>query len=261
MRARSLESPGERAQACLRIYTARTRPLKDAVSAWGIACVTAFAILVGAIAPAQAQVRVASPDGRNALTIEIREGRLAYSLQRDGRALLLPSRLGFEFGGGAPPLREGLRLVDTARHTVDETWTQPWGEVARVRDHHNELLGSVPETAPPNRRFSVAFRVFNDGVGFRYELPEQPGLGAFAITEELTEFALADDARAWWIPSNRPRLDRSEMLYSSSPVSVMDSVQTDRKSTRLNSSHVRISYAVFCLKKKKTSKKPRGDVP
>ena len=226
MRARSLESPGERAQACLRIYTARTRPLKDAVSASGIACVTAFAILVGANAPAQAQVRVASPDGRNALTIEIREGRLSYSLQRDGRAVLLPSRLGFEFGGGAPPLREGLRLVDTARHTVDETWTQPWGEVARVRDHHNELQVSVAETAPPNRRFSVAFRVFNDGVGFRYELPEQPSLGEFAITEELTEFALADDARAWWIPSNRPRLDRSEMLYSSSPVSVIDSIQT-----------------------------------
>ena len=228
MRARSLESPGERAQACLRIYTARSRPLKDAVSASGIACVTAVAILVGAIAPAQAppQVRVASPDGRNALTIEIREGRLAYSLQRDGRALLLPSRLGFEFGGGAPPLRDGLRFVDTARHTVDETWTQPWGEVARVRDHHNELLVSVAETAPPNRRFSVAFRVFNDGVGFRYELPEQPGLGEFAITEELTEFALADDARAWWIPSNRPRLDRSEMLYSSSPASVIDSIQT-----------------------------------
>jgi len=68
--------------------------------------------------------------------------------------------------------------------------------------------------------------VFDDGLGFRYELPEQPNLGEFAIDDELTEFALADDARAWWIPSNRPRLDRSEMLYASSPLSVVDSVQT-----------------------------------
>jgi alpha-glucosidase len=109
---------------------------------------------------------------------------------------------------------------------VDETWTQPWGEVARVRDHHNELRVSVAETAAPARQFAVAFRVFDDGVGFRYEVPEQPSLRAFEITEELTQFSLADDARAWWIPSNRPRLDRSEMLYASSPVSVMDSVQT-----------------------------------
>jgi alpha-glucosidase len=187
-----------------------------------------FALLLGIAGIAsrgQAQVRVASPDRRNQVTIEVREGKLFYSVQRDGWAVFLPSGLGFEFRG-APPLRDGLRLVDTTRQTVDETWTQPWGEVARVRDHHNELKVAVAETAAPNRRFTVAFRVFNDGVGFRYELPEQPGLGDFAISEELTEFALADDARAWWIPSNRPRLDRSEMLYSSSPVSVIDSVQT-----------------------------------
>src|SRR2546430_2118016 len=174
---------------------------------------------------AQDRVRVTSPDGRNQVTVEIRDGALTYSLDRDGRAVLLPSRLGFDFQG-APPLRDGLRLVDSTRSAADETWTQPWGEVARVRDHHNELKVSVAEAAPPARRFTVVFRAFNDGVGFRYEFPEQPGLGEFAITDELTEFTLADDARAWWIPSNRPRLDRSEMLFSSSPVSVLDSVQT-----------------------------------
>src|SRR5256885_7071651 len=174
---------------------------------------------------AQDRVRVTSPDGRNQVTVEIRDGALTYSLDRDGRAVLLPSRLGFDFQG-APPLRDGLRLVDSTRSTADETWTQPWGEVARVRDHHNELKVSVAEAAPPGRRFTVVFRVFNDGVGFRYEFPEQPGLGEFAITDELTEFALADNARAWWIASNRPRLDRSEQLYSSSPVSVLHSVQT-----------------------------------
>ena len=186
-------------------------------------CLTlTFAYTLGA---AQDRVRVTSPDGRNQVTVAIHDGALAYSVDRDGRAVLLPSRLGFAFQG-APPLADGLRMVDTSRSTVDETWTQPWGEVARVRDHHNELRVSVTEVAPPGRRFTVVFRVFNDGVGFRYELPAQPGLGEFAISDELTEFTLADDARAWWIPSNRPRLDRSEMLFSSSAVSVLDSVQT-----------------------------------
>src|SRR6266545_4511678 len=187
--------------------------------------VTAAALIAAPPSAAQAQVGVSSPDRRNQATVELREGKLFYGLRRDGRLLLLPSQLGFEFRS-APALRDGLRLVDTARTSVDETWTQPWGEVARVRDHHNELRVTLAEAAPPNRQFTVVFRVFNDGVGFRYEVPDQPNLKDFEITEELTEFAMANDARAWWIPSNRPRLDRSEMLYSSSPVSVMDSVQT-----------------------------------
>jgi alpha-glucosidase len=174
---------------------------------------------------AAAQIRVASPDGRSQVAVEIREGKLYYSVQRDGHPLLMPSLLGFEFRG-APPLRDGLRITDTTRAGVDDTWTQPWGEVARVRDHHNELKVSVAETGAPNRQFTVAFRAFNDGVGFRYEVPDQPGLKDFEIMRELTEFAMADNARAWSIPSNRPRLDRSEQLYSSSPVSVLDSVQT-----------------------------------
>src|SRR6266513_5548401 len=184
-------------------------------------------VLISILAPASvhAQSRVASPDGRNQIAVEIRDGRLVYGVTRDGRALMLPSVLGFEFNS-APRLRDSLRVTDTTRQSVDETWTQPWGEVTRVRDHHNELKVSVAETAAPNRRFTVAFRAFNDGVAFRYEFPAQPNLGDFEITNELTEFALADNGRAWWIASNRPRLDRSEQLYSSAPVSTLDSVQT-----------------------------------
>jgi len=173
----------------------------------------------------QAQVRTASPDGRNQVTVETRDGKLYYSVQRDGHPLLTRSLLGFEFRG-APPLRDGLRIVDSSRNTFDETWTQPWGEVSHIRDHHNELTVSVGETGPPDRKFTVAFRAFNDGVAFRYEFPAQAGLGDFEITDELTEFAMADNARAWWIASNRPRLDRSEQLWSAGPVSTLDSVQT-----------------------------------
>ncbi|MGH7579783.1 MAG: glycoside hydrolase family 97 N-terminal domain-containing protein, partial [Gemmatimonadales bacterium] len=189
-----------------------------------IACLGSVG-LAAAAGPLAAQVRVASPDGRTEVAVEVSEGTLRYSLTRDGRTLILPSVLGFYFRG-APPLRDGLRITDTTRQSHDEWWTQPWGEVARVRDHHNELAVTVEESATPQRRFTLRVRAFDDGVGFRYELPDQPGLGAFEIQDELTEFALADNARAWWIPSNWPRMDRSEMLYSSGPVSVLDSVQT-----------------------------------
>jgi len=190
-------------------------------------CTTHLAALSLLVAPTAVSqgLRVASPDGRTQVSVAIRDGGLYYSIDRDGRALFLPSRLGLAFRG-MPPLTDSLRIVDSARSTHDETWTQAWGEVAHVRDHHNELSVSLVETAPPGRRFTVVFRVFDDGLGFRYELPRQAGLDEFAITDELTEFTLEDDARAWWIPSNRPRLDRSEMLFSSSPVSVLDSVQT-----------------------------------
>ncbi len=195
---------------------------------------SSLAALIVVASPLQGQVRVVSPDGRNQVTVEIREGRLSYSLARDGRTLILPSMLGFEFRG-APPLRDRLRITDTTRQSHDEWWNQPWGEVARVRDHYNELAVTVVETGadtvrpsarPPVRHFTVRFRAFDDGVGFRYELPPQPALGEFVISDELTEFALADNSRAWWIPSNYARKDRSEMLYSSGPVSVLDSVQT-----------------------------------
>ncbi len=184
---------------------------------------TTCAAVLTAPAAAQDLARIDSPDGRNVVTVEIRDGGLYYSLQRNGRAVILPSRLGFEFRG-APPLRDSLRIVATADTTVDQTWTQPWGEVARVRDHHREVRVTVAERTPPGRRFAVVFRAFNDGVGFRYELPAQPALGAFEIAEELTEFAMADNARAWWIPAHR--WNRYEFLYSASPVSLLDTVHT-----------------------------------
>jgi len=176
-------------------------------------------------AAAQPTLRVASPDGKNVVTVSVRQGTLWYSLDRQGKPLLLPSRLGFEFRG-APPLGDSVRIADSARTTVDETWTQPWGEVAHVRDQHNELRVTAEETTSRHRRFVVAFRAFDDGVAFRYELPEQPGLADFEIMDERTEFTFASNARAWWIPSNKPRLDRSEFLYAASPLSTLDSIQT-----------------------------------
>src|ERR1700674_1611139 len=121
--------------------------------------------LAATAAVAQDTLSVASPDGRNKAGVAVHEGKLYYILSRDGRSLLLPSMLGFEFKG-APTLRDGLRITGSKRATHDETWTQPWGEVARVRDHHNELRVSVVETAAPGRAFDFVVRAFHHGIGF-----------------------------------------------------------------------------------------------
>jgi alpha-glucosidase len=176
-------------------------------------------------AQAQGPLRVASPDNRNVVTVDVHEGALRYSVSRDGTPIVLPSRLGFTFRN-APALRDSLRITGETHSTFDDTWTQPWGELSKVRDHHNELRVAVAEGTPSARHFMLVVRAFNDGIGFRYELPDQPGLTDYEISDELTEFALADNAQAWWIASNRPRLDRSEQLFSEGPVSTLDSVQT-----------------------------------
>ncbi len=188
-----------------------------------IAFLSSTIALSGAASVAHGQV--ASPDGRSVVAVVVRDGGLYYTLKRDGKDLLLASRLGFLFRG-APPLRDSLRIVTTSKRSFDSTWVQPWGEVARVRDHYNELRVSVQESAPRTRTFDVVVRAFNDGIGFRYEIPAQAGSGELVIMDELTEFTFADNPRAWWIPSDHSRLDRSEMLWSSSPVSRLDSVQT-----------------------------------
>ena len=162
---------------------------------------------LAAQAPDSAQLR--SPDGRNVITIAVTKGQAFYSLKRDRREILMPSQLGFEFRN-APMLRDSLKIVAISRDSSNEVWEQPWGEVSHVRDHHNELRVSLQETSARARKFDVVFRAFNDGIAFRYDFPAQPNLTSFEIQEELTEFSFADNPKTWWIPSNRPRLDRSD---------------------------------------------------
>ena len=174
---------------------------------------------------AQTPLSVASPDGKNEVTIGARDGIAYYSVDRSGRHVILPSRLGFTFRG-ARALGDSVQVVSSTRATRDTTWGLPWGEVSRVREHYNELRVQFAESVAPHRRFAIVARAFDDGVGFRYEVADSGGFGDFEMTDELTEFAVADNARAWWIAANVPRPDRYEDLYRSSPVSVLDTVRT-----------------------------------
>jgi len=130
----------------------------------------------------------------------------------------LPSKLGFTFLTDTP-LNAGFEIVDWERNTHDEVWTQPWGEVKEIRDHHNELRIRLQQGAVEPREMIIVFRVFDDGLGFRYELPEQPNLGEFKIMDEQTEFALSDNHTAWWIPAYQD--NRYEYLYHANPISFL----------------------------------------
>lgn len=177
-------------------------------------------------APARSQsLAVRSPDGRTTFAFALADTRLTWSVSRDGHPVVMPSRLGFTFRN-APAFETGLRLTYSARASVDVTFSLPLGEVARVRDRHNELRVRVTEWAAPHRELWVVARVFDDGIGFRYEIPDQPNLTDFEIMDELTEFSMAEDMKAWWIPANISTPDRQEMLWSSGPISKLDLVQT-----------------------------------
>jgi alpha-glucosidase len=163
-----------------------------------------------------AQETVTSPDGSIEVVFSLDAGVPTYQVRRAGQAVILPSRMGFELKD-ADPLEANLAIVQVARRSYDETWTQPWGEVKDIREHYNELRVDLVETTPEPRRMGVVFRVFDDGVGFRYEWPEQEFLSDFEIMDELTTFDLNGDPQAWWIPAFWE--NRYEYLYTASRVS------------------------------------------
>jgi alpha-glucosidase len=170
-----------------------------------------------------AVISVTAPDGRTTMTFELADGVPAYRVVRDGMPLIDRALLGVVLADGAS-FDTNLVLVRRRTGAVDDSWVQPWGEVAEVRDHHNELQVELRRSEPPQRRMQIIFRVFDDGVGFRYAWPEQPELGDFAITDELTEFALTSPYDAWWIPAYRE--NRYEYLYTRSPGGSLDTVHT-----------------------------------
>ena len=181
-------------------------------------------LLLAAPAYAETVVKVASPDGRLQVELDLNaEGRLAYRVLRDGQPLVADSRLGLIFGNGRQFLRN-LKLDGAVRRSFDETWEQPWGERRFVRNHFNELRATFVETDRDRRRFDMVFRAFDDGIGFRYEVPRQPALEKAIIQQELTEFAIAPAATAWWIPAFE--WNREEYLYNRTQLAEVGVAQT-----------------------------------
>ncbi len=174
--------------------------------------------------PSPLPASIQSPDGSNRLDFELRDGVPTYRVGHDGQEVLLQSRLGIVFAN-LPSLVNEFSLTAVRFDTVDNTWTQPWGEVAEVRDHYT---GMTVDLANGNgMAMTLQFRAYDDGIAFRYELPEQsvmPDVKTAEIKDEMSEFKLAEDDAAWTIPAYQ--WNRYEYLYKKSPVSELDTVHT-----------------------------------
>lgn len=175
-------------------------------------CVTACAEVLTVSSPAAVLTASVAVDDRG----------LTYQVTRFGEEVITPSRLGLILKDA--PFARDWKVLSSSTDSVDETWTQPWGEKKEIRNHYNQLTIELEEVAPAARRLTLVFRVFDDGLGFRYIVPEQPNLKAFEIIDELTEFQFPADHKTWWIGAFLD--NRDEYITSVTPLSAVTSVLT-----------------------------------
>lgn len=161
------------------------------------------------------EVSVASPDGDVRLVFKVdSQGVPTYSLSYKQKPVIKTSRLGLELKG-APGLMDGFSLAAADTSTFDETWTPVWGEESKIRNHYDELLVTLDQEAQ-KRQLKIRFRVFDDGMGLRYEFPLSRNLNYFVIKEEHTQFAMTGNHTAFWIPGD---YDNQEYDYTESRLS------------------------------------------
>ena len=169
-------------------------------------------VLLFATVPATAQSDVAqqqdsavaasvtSPGGVLKIDLTINgEGRVGYRLSRQGRPVIGESHLGFLFTD-QPQMLRNFEIAAQRTRDHDESWTTPWGEDRTIRDRYRELIIDLKERTGKKRQLRVEFRVYDDGLGFRYRLPARAD-GPWNIAEELTQFRIAQDGKAWWAPA------------------------------------------------------------
>ncbi|GAA2309867.1 hypothetical protein GCM10010402_82210 [Actinomadura luteofluorescens] len=166
---------------------------------------------------------VRSPDGDLRVTVATDDGRLTYSVKERGRVLVGASGLGMDLAG-RPSLTRDMAIESVERRTIDETWKPVWGTSSKVRNHANELTVHAVQDGT-GFKLDLVFRVFDDGVGFRYHFPGQPGLGAYTVTAEQTEFAFEPGARSWSIAAGT-NWTADEKHYRDLPLSSVPTAQT-----------------------------------
>ncbi|MFV8336775.1 glycoside hydrolase family 97 protein [Flavobacterium sp. RSP29] len=165
--------------------------------------------------PAKSQ-QLKSPNGKFVMEFSLQnDGTPSYSLNYKNKAVVKPSKLGLELKNDKKSLLNDFTVIDTKTATFDENWKPVWGEVASVRNHYNELAVTLNQKET-DRKIVVRFRLFDDGLGFRYEFPAQKNLTYFVIKEERTQFAMTGDHTAFWIPGD---YDTQEYDYTTSKLS------------------------------------------
>ncbi len=175
-----------------------------------------------------------SPSGEIKIEVfTLADGQAAYTVQYQGKMMVDTSGLAFEFRDD-PPLKTGLKILGTDTRQFSETWEMPWGEQRFVDNHFNELKLAFAEKEGLKRKFDLVFRVYDDGLGFRFEFPEQENMGEVFITEERTQINLTGDHKVWWTPGD---WDISEHLYSTTLFSEIDAL-SKRSHPNLAQTHI-----------------------
>ena len=198
-------------------------------------------VLWPGIALAAASTTVSSPDGSVVVTLMTNEaGQVYYKVDYRDEALIDPSQLGLEFRDRAGFV-DGMQVVEEVIASRDSEWEQPWGERRVVRDRHNELTWALEGGA--GQRVLLRIRVFDDGLGFRYEVPRQSGFDDVVLDNELTEFRVPRDATTWWIPARG--WNRYEFLHRELPVVDITLAHTPVTMRLRNGAHVSLHEAAL----------------
>ena len=185
-----------------------------------LAVFIAFVMTFNACATNQTP-EITSPDGRLQANVFLLEnGQAAYAVTYDGKPVIETSTLGFEYLD-MPPLAEGLEILRVKNRSFHDTWEMPWGEQRFVDNTYNEMKISLREKEEPGRIFDLIFRLYDDGLGFRFHFPEQENMTDVFITEEHTYFNLTGDHKVWWTPGD---WDIYEHLYSTTRLSEIDAI-------------------------------------
>jgi len=167
-------------------------------------------------------VRLDSPDNRNHIVFILKDGIPYYQVMRDSRIIIDTSGLGFDLKD-APSLKGNFKMEQATLSGKHDRWEPVWGQRNRIRDYHSQLQVTLKEQAEPHRTMQIEFKAFDDGVAFRYIVPEQPDLTKLEIMKEATEFLFREDMSAWWIPGD---YDNHEFLYRNTLLSKIDSANT-----------------------------------
>lgn len=167
-------------------------------------------------------LEIASPNNTIAVKLHVKNGNIKYTVNYKDSVLIAPSTLGYLLKS-SKQINGNFLVNDFKITSANSIWTQVWGENKDISDHYNQLEVFLQQKVEPFRKMNVVFKVYNEGVGFRYEIPKQANLDTILISEELTEFNFSKNSDAWFTPAN---FDSYEQLYQNAPLNTIENANT-----------------------------------
>ncbi|ULC59055.1 glycoside hydrolase family 97 protein [Flaviramulus sp. BrNp1-15] len=191
-------------------------------------------LVLSSCTKAETSFTVNSPDSNISVEFALSTtGQPMYLVKHKNKTVIDTSFMSFDFKD-LPALKDNFKILNSTTGTADETWQMPWGEQIDVRNNYNELVVNLQEESETKRLINIHFKVYDDGLGFRYEFPEQDNLKEVLITDENTEFNLTGDHKVWWIPGD---WDLYEHLYNETKFSEIDAL-SKQNHPNLNATYI-----------------------